>query len=752
MSAAERRRRARDRQEAGGVADAAGDAAGVRADAPSRPVPELPLVGPDGVAPGARRSPIAPGSPEAEAAYLARRNGGGPAAATAGRLDDASVSPDAPTVMPPASSGAAAALGEVTGPVAVGTLAPPAAPPGTEPALGGGADLVAVVAEDRSVRFVSAGVERLLGVEGAAAVGCDALGIVVPEDRVAVGEIFEDLVRRRVPSAEFRCHVRRSGRFRDGGGGGGGDRVELQVTAEGRLDGTLGGVVVTAREISERSRLAERVREVDRRQSALVEALTDGLLVVDVHGRIVRVNHAFEALFALTRAELVGRRFEEILAEKIESGIEIVDETGAPVDLDEHPLMVSLQRNQRVVGAEVGYRGPAGGVHWTQVNVQPVTTADGGVAGAVATFSDVTVKRGAEYALRQEREFLRVLLETLDEGIVACDSQGRMTVFNSAARAMHGLPPDVEPIGRTPSSRYIRNPDGTPLGLDENPLLLAMSGRRLRDHEILLATPDGRERVVRVNGQSLEDEFGWKLGAVVAMHDVTEEKRSREELRHLAYHDQLTGLANRLKLYEAMQVAIADLEPRMGATGLPVRRLDPDAGERRAPLRPALAVYLLDLDGFKSVNDSHGHRTGDELLKAVADRLVSVVRPEDTVARLSGDEFVVMCSIEHGEHELEAVRSRIAEALARPYRILGATVHTAASVGATMTEDPEADYSHLLGLADDDMFEIKATRGTSRRVQVRPEPPTPAPDPWGARGPVGVAARRGPIPPGGTSW
>ena len=89
----------------------------------------------------------------------------------------------------------------------------------------------------------------------------------------------------------------------------------------------------------------------------------------------------------------------------------------------------------------------------------------------VGTFSDMTEARRAAAALRQEEEFLRVLLDTLDEGIVACDSEGRMTIFNPAARRLHGLDDAVEPIGRLPSSRMLRHPDGTPVRPEENPLL-----------------------------------------------------------------------------------------------------------------------------------------------------------------------------------------------------------------------------------------------------------------------------------------
>jgi PAS domain S-box-containing protein len=190
------------------------------------------------------------------------------------------------------------------------------------------------------------------------------------------------------------------------------------------------------------------------------------------------------------------------------------------------------------------------------VGAQAIVAPDGRMTGVVGTFTDVTDVKRSAYALRQEEEFLRVLLDTLDEGIVACDAQGRMTIFNPAARRLHGLGDDVEPIGRIPSSRMLRHADGSPMEPDENPLLRAMSGERLRNAEIVLAPPDGELRKVSVNGQALVDEDGWKLGAVVAMHDVTEQKRNEERLADLAHHDPLTGLANRTLLAIRMGEAV----------------------------------------------------------------------------------------------------------------------------------------------------------------------------------------------------
>jgi diguanylate cyclase (GGDEF)-like protein/PAS domain S-box-containing protein len=567
------------------------------------------------------------------------------------------------------------------------------------------ADVVAVVSAEGRFVFVSASAERLLGHDVRTAIGCDAFQLFDDESAPLVRSAFDDLIARRRLSVSLELlAVRADGR-----------ELELELVAANHLDDPVGGVVVTVRDVTESQRTLLRTYEGDRRQDALLESLADGLVMVDAVGTIVRVNEAFEIMFRAPRIRILGRNLEDLIVESRERGLELFDDAGGTVEPEEHPVLVSLRRGRRVDGAVIGYRtvdSPAG---WVRINAQPVHAADGSISGAVGSFSDITDSRRAAYALRQEEEFLRVLLDTLDEGIVACDAQGRMTIFNPAARRLHGLDDSVEPIGRLPASRMLLRPDGTAIEPEENPLLLAMSGERLRNVEIILVTSDGEQRKVSVNGQALVDEEGWKLGAVVAMHDVTEQKLNEERLADLAHHDPLTGLANRNLLADRMREAVEALrtEPEQAARRRGPAQAPDDT--RAQPEHPGVAVYLLDLDNFKDINDEFGHDVGDDLLVAVARRLLAIVRPADTVARLGGDEFVVVCGVESGEEEMLRIAERISVALARPYRIDGRTLVAEASVGGVFVDDPDTDPSRLLSLADDAMYGVKWSRRRQRR-------------------------------------
>jgi diguanylate cyclase (GGDEF)-like protein len=160
--------------------------------------------------------------------------------------------------------------------------------------------------------------------------------------------------------------------------------------------------------------------------------------------------------------------------------------------------------------------------------------------------------------------------------------------------------------------------------------------------------------------------------------------RSRDDLRHLALHDPLTGLPNRLQFMRQLEQAIARANRRGSQT----------------------AVLYLDLDGFKSVNDTLGHETGDELLCAVAGRLRRTIREEDTACRLGGDEFGIL--LEEGRGGATIAAERVARALTGTYQVIGHTVRLGVSVGVAVRENGE-ELDELMRRADAAMYAAKAT-------------------------------------------
>ena len=203
-----------------------------------------------------------------------------------------------------------------------------------------------------------------------------------------------------------------------------------------------------------------------------------------------------------------------------------------------------------------------------------------------------------EGALEHEGEFLNALLDNITEGIVACDENGTLTVFNQATRDLHGLPEAPLPPEQWAQHYDLYLADGvTRMDTAQIPLFRAFNGEQVRDMEMVIAPRDRPRRVVVCNGRALSNRAGDKLGAVVALHEITERKEAEQRLQQLAHFDPLTGLPNRRLFHESLRSAMTEQQEWL------------------------VFLLFLDLDNFKDINDSLGHAVGDELLRQVGERL-----------------------------------------------------------------------------------------------------------------------------------
>jgi diguanylate cyclase (GGDEF)-like protein/hemerythrin-like metal-binding protein/PAS domain S-box-containing protein len=184
---------------------------------------------------------------------------------------------------------------------------------------------------------------------------------------------------------------------------------------------------------------------------------------------------------------------------------------------------------------------------------------------------------------------------------------------------------------------------------------------------------------------AIKDSDGEVSNYVAVFSSVSDLIKNQKELERIAHHDTLTGLPNRLLLSDRLTLAIAHAERNQGR----------------------IAVCYLDLDGFKAVNDQHGHAAGDELLREISLRLTGVVRSEDTVARLGGDEFVLLLTELHLRGDYSALLNRMLQEVDRPVAVQGHTVHVSASIGIAIYPDDGCEVQELLQQADHAMYQAK---------------------------------------------
>jgi diguanylate cyclase len=418
------------------------------------------------------------------------------------------------------------------------------------------------------------------------------------------------------------------------------------------------------------------------------------------------------------------------------------------------------------------------------------------------------LREAAEQALRQKQELLDAVLETVDVGVVACDADGHLMLFNRAARAFHGLDADSAlPQADWPAHYDLYGEDGlTPLVPEQIPLVRALRGERVTDAGMTIHVPGAPARRLLASGRALHGTAGEPLGAVVAMKDVTELDASRARLAEsgewlrtiadnvpalIAYVDTdlryrfaneryrewfgvktadmigktvpdamgeafyaprrealercLAGHASHLEIEEQRRgrtrvvsstylphvrdgvvqgiyvlstdaTSAREYERQLHAlahsdhlTGLPNRRSYEErfaqaiARARRGAT--PLALAYLDVDHFKQINDTLGHAVGDAVLREFARRLGATVRATDTVARLAGDEFVIVLEQVGSPLECERIAAKLLDAIRAPFQLDGHTLAVTSSIGIAWSARP--DQAALAHAADDGLYRSK---------------------------------------------
>ncbi len=423
------------------------------------------------------------------------------------------------------------------------------------------------------------------------------------------------------------------------------------------------------------------------RRLAMVAEQTQAMVIItDRQDRVQWVNAAFTRLSGWSAHEAQGRVPVDLL--------------GHPnADLDAADTLRQAVAAGRALRQESLARARDGRDLWLDVDLCPLVDERGEIAGFISVAADVTTRV-------QHDQQLRALWAVLPTGVLVLGADGRIVDANRAAERLLGLSL-AQLQGRDavdPRWRVVRE-DGSPYPRKDQPAPRTLrNGVPLHNETLGIRSPDGSVRWMLVYTEPVHDPQGRITSVVSCISDVTDRRHLQDRLHANARTDALTQLPNRAVVMDRLRRAIAHAERHPGY---------------------GFAVLFMDFDRFKQVNDTLGHSVGDELLRQVAARLQSALRPGDAVARLDaqshvaarigGDEFVVVLDGVHAAEAVTAVADRLLDELGQPYNIGAHPVQSSVSIGIVLSSGAPRDADEILRNADTAMYEAKRA-GRGRHV------------------------------------
>src|SRR5215213_4375498 len=431
--------------------------------------------------------------------------------------------------------------------------------------------------------------------------------------------------------------------------------------------------------------LGDELRKSEARYRTVLDAAFDAIVTITPDGMIRWFNRGAERIFGHRAEEVIGQPVTLLMPENYRE-----------------LCLAGLQRylrtsDARVIGGTIELVGLRKDGSEFPIEMSLGETQEDGERLFTGVMRDITERKRAEEALDRLSRQHEMVLKSAGEGIFGLDLEGHATFVNPTAVNMTGW--DAEDLlGRSlHDALHHTKPDGAPYPREQCPIYAALEdgATHSRDDEVFWRKDGTSFPVEYVSTPILQD--GEVVGSVVTFKDITERKALEDQLRHQAFHDPLSALPNRALFMDRLEHALTRANRR---------------GSK-------VAVLFMDLDNFKVINDSLGHKAGDQLLKAVAKRLKVNLRPEDTAARLGGDEFTILGEDVTSIGDVAQMAERIAEILQPPFILEEQEVFATVSIGIALNISTQEQPEDLLRHADLAMYRAKH-RGKARYEMFEP--------------------------------
>ena len=507
-------------------------------------------------------------------------------------------------------------------------------------------DAILTVDETGQILFVNRAAEKIFGHPVSDMVG-ESLAMLVPENPLVSDRALAP-VRPLLKSGET---VELTGRHASG------RRVPLDVTFGELVRDGKRFVTVIARDATERRKSRSALRESEERLRTLVNNAPIVLFALDREGVVGHLAGKGLEAAGITPETVVGRSAFE-LYERYPKALQILRRA-----LEGEAFQETVELENLAF----------------EVEFAPRIEADGTLGGVTGVATNVTEQRRAQRAAVRSEQRYRMLFEGSLAGVYRTTLDGKFLDCNDSFANIFGYASREEVLAR-PAWEFYQSPE------DRKASIARLKERQtLTNYEECLRRRDGSHVWVLENGNLVEGADG-KLSVIEGtVIDITERKRAEEQVKHLAFHDALTGLPNRLLFSDRLRVAMVHAQR----------------------YKQKLGVLFLDLDRFKVINDSLGHSVGDELLRRVAERVGGCIRQEDTMARLGGDEFTVLLPGIQRDEAAATIAGKILEAVRLPFFIEHRELFLTTSIGVALYPTDGTDPETLVRNADTAMYRAK---------------------------------------------